>query len=226
MDEGYYIIHAMINMLKRLIQFLFPGNLKKTIRSPLFWLILSGYILRIGLMPTTGQHDVMFMPWTTHFINLGNFNIYAYLYEKFGDVVMNRPAVWAPYPYGFYAFTATWLEALQKLGAMSLVTWNSIWEVAHPARQVFLLKLAYLPFDLTIAYVLFRSCGLTGLALWSLSPAAIYTPFMMGQNDIYATAFAVAGVYAATKSLNISSEKRSIFKPFLDRWQILSCLLL
>jgi len=183
-------------------------------------------VLRIIVMPITGQHDVMFMPWMTHFINQGHFNLYAFLHERFGDIVMRRPAVWAPYPYGFYALTASWLEFLGKLRLLDLATWDSVWRVPHPARLVFLFKAAYLPFDLAIGYILYRVCGRIGLALWAWSPAAIYTPFMMGQNDIYATAFTVAGVYAAAKSIQITSQEQCTTPLSLNKWAVLSSVFL
>jgi hypothetical protein len=180
------------------------------LKSPWFWFVGAGYILRIVFMPITGQHDVMFMPWMTHYINLGHFNLYAFLNERFGNIVIQRVGgVWAPYPYGYFLFTAGWLEFLEKLGLVDLVNWESIWQVAHPARLVFLFKAAYLPFDLCIGYILYQTCGRVGLALWAWSPAAIYTSFMMGQNDIYATTFAVAGTYTASKAIQIASEDRS-----------------
>ncbi len=178
-------------------------------------------------MPVTGQHDVMFMPWMSHFINLGHFNLYAYLYEKFGSIVLERAGgVWAPYPYGFYLFTAAWLEVLEKLRLVDLSTWDSIWQVSYPARSVFLFKAAYLPFDLCIAYILYRTAGRLGLALWAWSPAAIYTSFMMGQNDIYATAFAVAGIYAASKAVWMRSEDYSVSHLLPEKWAALSVILL
>lgn len=177
-------------------------------RSPWFWFVFAGYTIRIVLMPVTGQHDVMFMAWMTHFINQGHSDIYAFLYTHFGDIVMHRPGVWAPYPYGFYIFTAGWLAILEKIGAINLSAWDSIWQVAHPARYVFLLKLAYLPFDMAIGYILYRNTGENGLILWALSPIAIYTPFMMGQNDIYATAFTMLGVHTAASSIESTQDDK------------------
>lgn len=203
----------------------------ETLRSPWFWFIAAGYMLRIFFMPLTGQHDVMFMPWMTHFINQGHFNLYAFLFDKFGDIVMHRPGVWAPYPYGFYAFTAGWLEFLDRIGAWNLDNWDSIWVVLNPARSVFLLKAAYLPFDLMIGFVLFRVGGRLGLALWAWSATAIYTPFMMGQNDIYATAFATIGIYAAARSIQIADSRHTLSQSFsnrllLNKWAILASILL
>jgi hypothetical protein len=194
--------------------------------APCFLLALAGYLFRLAVMPLTGQHDVMFMPWMTHYINLGNFNIYAYLYKTFGERVMHKPAVWAPYPYGFYAYTSLWMEMLKMLGLVNLSSWDSIWEVAFPARLVFLFKAAYIPFDLVIAYVLYRTTGGLGLALWAWSPAALYSPFMMGQNDIYATAFAVAGVGAAAKSLRLNLQDKDQAHLMPDRWAVLCSILL
>ncbi len=177
-------------------------------------------------MPITGQHDVMFMPWMTHFINLGHWNIYSYLSSTYGDIVMHQPAVWAPYPYGFFFSTALWIGLWDKLINLNLLNWNAIWQVAQPARYVFLFKLAYLPFDFAIAYFLYRTAGRFGLILWVWSPAVIYTPFMMGQNDIYATAFCTAGIYFAAKSIDLQNELARIPGKILDRWALLSALLL
>jgi hypothetical protein len=201
-------------------------SLQSVVRSPWFWLIVAGYLLHVLIMPVTGQHDVMFMPWMSHFINQGHLNLYSFLYENFGEVVMHRPGVWAPYPYGFYALTAVWLNLLDKAGAVNLAAWDSIWQVAYPARHVFLFKFPYLVFDLFIGYILYRTGGRVALALWAWSPAALYTPFMMGQNDIYATAFAAAGVYAASRSSRTSAQAQSVQICSLDKWAILSSILL
>ena len=201
------------------------SRLDRAVRSPWFWLILLGYLLRLVLMPITGQHDVMFMPWMTRFINQGHLNLYSYLYKTFGEVAMQRPGIWAPYPYGFYALTAAWLAVLDLAGAVDLSSWNTIWGVSYPARSVFSLKLLYLPFDLGIGYIMFRTGGKVAFTLWAWSPAAIYTPFMMGQNDIYATFFAVAGVYAATKA-SLPVQTPASTKRYLDKWALLSSVFL
>lgn len=195
-------------------------------RSAFFWLVVLGYLARIFFMPITGQHDVMFMPWMTHFINLGNFNLYNYLFETYGQVVMVRPGIWAPYPFGFYAFTSIWIGFLEKVSGLNLAAWNSIWEVSHPARQVFMLKLAYLPFDLAIAYFLYRYAGRKGILLWAWSPVAVYTPFMMGQNDIYATAFSTAGIYFASREIGSHPEEPSKASRVPCKWGIISSLLI
>lgn len=177
---------------------------RRAARSRWFWLIFGAYALRLLLAPLAGQHDVMFMAWQAHFINLGHLNLYAYLHRAFGDTVLG-PIVWAPYPYGFYAYTAGWLWLLERLQVVDLAQWSAVWEVAHPARLVFFLKLAYLPFDLGIGYLLSRCGGRRASplawALWAWSPLAVYTPFLMGQNDLYAVAALTAGVFGAYRAL-------------------------
>jgi len=172
-------------------------------RSTALWLIVGAYLLRLVLMPVTGQHDVLFMPWLARLVAQGHLNLYAHIYERFGHMVMQGPAVWAPYPYGFWAWTATWFRALDALGLVHLAEWDAVWSVARPARTVFLAKLAYLPFDVGIGFLLSRLVGghdgLAAWATWAWSAAALYTPFMMGQNDVYATASVVAAVYLAAR---------------------------
>ena len=194
----------MLRAAKRVLQRWLSSG--RWLRSSYLWLIVSGYLVRIALMPVTGQHDVMFMAWQANFVTQGHLHVYEYLYEQFGEAVMSHPAVWAPYPYGYYVFTSLWVTLIKGLGLVDLAQWQGIWEVTRPARVVFLLKLAYLPFDVLIGYVLYRAGGRIGgtlsWALWSWSPTAVYTPFMMGQNDVYATALTVAGLYAASRSIS------------------------
>ncbi|MBV7337934.1 hypothetical protein KFU94_58830 [Chloroflexi bacterium TSY] len=162
----------------------------------------------------------------THFINEGHLNLYAYLHERFGEVVMQRPGVWAPYPYGFYALTSIWMELLDRAGAIDLSGWASIWKVPRPARSIFLFKLLYLPFDLAITLMLLRSLGRTASLLWVWAPAAIYTPFMMGQNDIYATTFTVAAVFAAQKAIQTITIPHPTSTRSGRRWMVQCALFL
>ena len=47
----------MVRIMPKLA--LISGSLANAFKSPWFWLIVSGYLLRILLMPLTGQHDVI-----------------------------------------------------------------------------------------------------------------------------------------------------------------------
>jgi len=211
----------------KLRQKMLMNKIRALLKSPWFWAVGVGYLVRIVFMPATGQHDVMFMPWMAHFINLGHYNLYAFLHNEFGNVILTREAgVWAPYPYGFYLFTSGWLEFLEKTGLVQLISWDAVWEVANPARYVFLFKTAYIPFDLCIGYLIYRVTGRLGLTLWAWSPVALYTPFMMGQNDIYATSFAVMGTYAASRALRKDSEVHSESRVLPNKWAVFSCMLL
>jgi len=196
------------------------GEINNVIHNRWFWVIFSGYLLRIVFMPLTGQHDVMFMPWQAHFMIVErNLNVYALLHKLFGDIVMIRPGVWAPYPFGFYSLTAVWEWVLNGLQLIHVAGWNQIWEVAQPARYVFLFKLIYLIFDLALGWTLYKTAGVKAMALWAWSSAAIYTPFLMGQNDIYPTAFTTFGLYTA--GLAVKTRADSDWKGFFPGWRSL-----
>ncbi|MBA3468263.1 MAG: hypothetical protein H0T53_01340 [Herpetosiphonaceae bacterium] len=168
-----------------------------------FLLIAAGYLLRLVLMPTTGHHDTLFMPWHAHFISQGHWNVYEYIHQTYGDGVLRVP-VWAPYPYGFYAFTAFWAKVFNSVGLLDMANWPWPWIVAQPARLAFLFKLLSLPFDLVIGMILAqvggKQRGLLMWALWTWSATVLYM-VMMGQNDFYPTAFMVAGLYLAYQAV-------------------------
>ncbi len=185
-------------------------RLRQAVKSPWFWLILAGYALRVLLMPITAQHDALFMPWMTHFMLDGHWNLYAYLYDTFGPGVIKGLFVWAPYPYGFYLYTAGWLWLWDRLHLLTLAGWEQVWGLPHVARQLFIAKLAYLPFELLIAAMMYRVGGRKTLALWAWSPLAFYTPFVMGQNDLYATALAALGVHVAARAVRTTRASRYI----------------
>jgi hypothetical protein len=191
------------------------------LKSPWFWILLSGYILRLFVMPLTADHDAMRLPWIAHAINLGNLDIYNYFYDKFGEIVLAPQDIWTPYPSGLYFFTAGWLEVLERFNLVDLVSWDVIWQVAQPARYLFLFKAAYLPFDLAIAYLLFRTSGPLGAGLWAWSPVALYGPYMLGQPDIYPVAFACAGAFFAAKSVRHVAANRADSSLLPNKWAIL-----
>ena len=182
-------------------------------RHSWFLLITFGYLLRLVLMPTTGHHDTLFMPWHAHFISQGHWNVYDYVHQAYGDVVLRVP-VWVPYPYGFYAFTAFWAKAFASVGLLDIASWPWPWIVAHPARLAFLFKLLSLPFDLATGIILSRvggkRRGLMMWALWTWSATVLYM-VMMGQNDFYPTAFMVGGLYLASRAIQL--------QPALQPWR-------
>lgn len=162
-------------------------------------LVVVGYSARLLLMPLTGHNDVLFMPWHAHFVAQGHFNVYDHLLNTYGEHVINMP-VWAPYPYGFYAYTGFWAKIYDLFGLIDLNNWPSAWAIEHPMRAVFLFKLLYLPFDILIGWVLKRSIGMSALMMWALSPTAIYM-LSMGQNDVYATTSMVLATALVAQSL-------------------------
>lgn len=175
-------------------------------------------------MPLMGQNDVMFMPWMTAYLSIDNLNIYSTLHNEFGDVVLKEPAVWAPYPYGYYALTAAWIHFTQLFSGIDLSTWYWAWGVTDPARHVFYFKLLYLPFDCLILYTLYTKIGALAGQLWAWSPVAIYTPFMMGQNDVYATALTVVAVWSLNRYHVAQVKDIQLSKPF--QWAVAAAILL
>ncbi len=172
--------------------------------APIF-LVMLGYTARLLIMPVTGHNDVLFMPWHAHFVAQGHFNVYEHLLNTYGDSVINIP-VWAPYPYGFYAYTGLWTKIYDLLGLIDISNWSSTWALAHPMRAVFLFKLIYLPFDILIGWGLKRSIGMIALIMWALSPTALYM-LAMGQNDVYATTSMVLGTALVGQALAASEQK-------------------
>ena len=179
-------------------------------------------------MPVTGQHDVMFMPWHAHFILTDHrWNIYALLYQKFGDIVLTHPGIWTPYPYAFYFLTSIWLKILDGFHLIQVANWITTWDVAYPARYVFLFKLLYLFFDLGVGIALYKHFNIKAWALWSWSSIVLYTPFLMGQNDIYATAFMAWGLCAASQAISINATgERKATSLIPSHWAICSAVLL
>ncbi len=167
--------------------------------APVGWIILAGYLARFLIMPLASQHDALYMPWHAHFVAQGHWNVYDYLYTTYGPRVIEMP-VWAPYPYGFYAYTGFAAKIYDFLGLIDLHAWPTTWEIAHPMRAVFLFKLLYVPFDILIGWLLQRVAGRLAWAMWAWSPTGLFM-LAMGQNDVYPTAAMVLATYLVSRSL-------------------------
>ena len=66
------------------------------------------------------------------------------------------------------------------------------------------LKLPYLPFDLGIAYFLFKffknpKNKFLAFTIWMFNPVNLYATYMMGQFDVIPTFFAIAALYFAVR---------------------------
>ncbi len=116
------------------------------------WLILisAAYLIKLTFMPITSQNDLLLNAWQSHSINQGHWNVYAYMAKVYEErnIVTDHPP--APYPYGFYAVTAGWLEVLRLVGLISYEGWTTQWAITNQALWFLLLKLPYLAADIVI----------------------------------------------------------------------------
>lgn len=179
-----------------------------------FVLISAAYLLRLILMPVTGQNDLVLPAWKAHYINQGQWNIYAYMAEVYRDAETDHPP--AAYPYGFYATTAAWLEALRRVNLIDLDEWDKPWNLSNRALSFFLLKLPYLACDLLIGLLLARAArparGLLAWAVWAWSPSAVYL-LLMGQNDLYIALFMALAACLGMRALEAQQGASSSHRP-------------
>jgi len=161
-------------------------------------------LIKLTLMPITSQNDLLLNAWQSHHINQGHWNNYAHITElyKARNFVSPHPA--APYPYGFYALTAVWLETLRLVGLISYEGWTTQWAITNRALWFLLLKLPYLAADIVIGVLLFKSAraryGPLAWATWAWSGSAAYL-LLMGQNDLYPTLFTVSATVLGAQSI-------------------------
>lgn len=174
-------------------------------------LIATAYAIRVLLMPLTSQNDLVLTAWQSHYINQGHWNIYAYmtrLYEERNFVTNHPPAA---YPYGFYAFTAAWLEGLRLAGLIDYNGWTTQWAISGHALWFLLLKLPLLAVDLAIGVLLLKAArpgyGLLAWAGWAWSGSVAYM-LLMGQNDLYPTLFTVLATVLGARALDARQSGR------------------
>ena len=174
-------------------------------------LIATAYAIRVLLMPLTAQNDLVLTAWKSHYINQGHWNIYAYmtrLYEERNFVTNHPPAA---YPYGFYAFTAAWLEGLRLTGLIDYNGWTTQWAISGHALWFLLLKLPLLAVDLAIGVLLLKAArpgyGLLAWAGWAWSGSVAYM-LLMGQNDLYPTLFTVLATVLGARALDARQSSR------------------
>lgn len=139
------------------------------------WLILiGGVILRIFLSFATFHPDIQALSDSGQFVTNG---YRLNLYDFSSDVlVLNYP----PLIYWFF-------------GLINFLFGGNI----------SLLKLSYLPFDILLAFLLYKIVDpkktVLALSLWIFNPINLYASYMMGQFDIIPTFFTVLSIYFITK---------------------------
>lgn len=183
--------------------------------------ILTGLLLRWLLMPTSMQNDALFMPWQASLLLRGELDVWSALQATFGEVAV-RPIPWAAnYPL-YYVLTAGWLRVAGAVGGPAFADWRALagtegigpWVLAAqtiaadlpvPQTALLWLKAPWLALDLLVGVTLWRIAprgrGLLAWAVWSLSPLAIFSPFVMGQSDLLPVACVVLALAAGRYAL-------------------------
>lgn len=178
-----------------------------------FWPLVFGLILRLIVMPITLHPDLWGQSIASYFFAYeGKLNIYDYLLNLPHDNPLSQNFsvrflyIYPPMMY----FTQGLLMFLGRPFADSsfipflIGNVSNIYSYKGLMSQLFWLKLPYLFLDISLAFVLaniFNDANKKKIAftLWMFNPVAIYTSFMMGQNDILPVFFSVLALYFAFK---------------------------
>lgn len=155
-------------------------------------IILLGLILRLILMPFTGQEDL-------RLIQLASQDIFS---SGLASVYATEKSV---YPPPIYLFFAIWQKILTPFLGEHFKIWlilptHSSYQDPFAFRYLFLLKLPYLLFDFGILYLLWRwfkneKEKVVATLVWLFNPVVIYVTYMFGQFDIIPTFFALWAIY-------------------------------
>ncbi|MEK7616934.1 MAG: hypothetical protein AAB414_02680 [Patescibacteria group bacterium] len=141
-----------------------------------FWVILIvGIGLRLFLSLSTLHPDLGALSLGGKFVSDGHIlNLYEFSTDA---LVLNYP----PLIYWFF-------------GLLNLLFGNSL----------YLMKLSYLIFDLTLGLILTKLVNsqnkILTFSLWMFNPISLYATYMMGQFDIIPTFFSVLSIYLALKN--------------------------
>ena len=146
------------------------------------WLILiAGIMLRVFLSFATFHPDIQALSDSGQLVTDGHLlNLYNYSSDT---LVLNYP----PLIYWFFGLL------------------NFLFSGNIP-----FLKLSYLPFDILLAFILYKMVdakkAVLAFSLWLFNPINLYVTYMMGQFDIIPTTFTVVSIYLITKNrLNLAA---------------------
>lgn len=140
------------------------------------WIILIiGILIRVCLSFLTYHPDIQALTDSGQYVTSGHiFDLYNFSSDS---LVLNYP----PLIYWYFGF-------------FNLLTGGSI-----P-----LLKLTYLIFDISLAFLLLKSFdqrkGILAFSLWMFNPVNLYATYMLGQFDIMPTFFTFLSVFLAFKN--------------------------
>lgn len=174
----------------------------------LFWAIIGfAIILRLLLMPITYHSDIQPFDLAGYLFQSGvGANFYDYLPAQSSDSAILKvyPSNLFNYPPAVYFF----LGSVDNV--MTIFTPADIREVflfnvkdsfgkLVTNLHLFSLKLVYIPFDIGIAWLLWRlvekKFRLIVLSLWLFNPVVLFGIYMMGQFDVIPAFFTVLAIY-------------------------------
>ncbi len=182
------------------------------LKSPYLRWLLVGLLIRFLVMPFTIHPDLRALSFGAYLLSFtGNFHLYDYLSSLAATnnvgIVYGGGAF--TYPPAVFFFQGAFMFLLKPFYGPMFGFWlqnNFLNSLLDPSifKYLFLLKLPYLLFDLSLAFLLtflFVSHKDKALAfkLWMLNPVAIYASFAIGQFDIIATFFTIAALILAQR---------------------------
>lgn len=152
------------------------------------WIILSiGVALRVLLSLATYHPDMQVFDLAGKLVAGGNIlDLYDF---SSSSAVFNYP----PAIYLFHGFFST---LFNSLGLSNIYQFNI---------NLALLKLPYLFFDLSVAFILLKLFdsprkSIIAFTLWMFNPVNLFATYMMGQFDVIPTFFIILSVYMAVKN--------------------------
>lgn len=184
----------------------------KFFKKPLVLVLLIGILIRLFLSAITFHPDIQHFDLAGYVLGKGNIlNFYDYTYNLSKDDILlqNYPVALFNYPPAIYfsvgAFDwilTSWTD--QNFHKSFLFDFKEVLGDLRLYLHLILLKIPYLPFDLTVAYLLFNFFNgkrekFLALTLWIFNPWVLYSTYMMGQFDIIPTTFVVLALYMVTK---------------------------
>ncbi len=190
-------------------------------RFLLIGILALGLFLRIGLMPLTFHHDMVFLGYSAGHLAHGETEVFSSYWQKYNPF----PGSTATYPPLFFITTAAF-RVLENHFSPELDNWLEKCWIKYRAdnggqagnavarsyfdspgedllfRNLFLLKSHFLLFDALIAALLFLLISdpkkrLAALGLWAFNPFALITAYSHGQHDLIITSLLTAALFLA-----------------------------
>lgn len=170
----------------------------------IFIVLFLGIVLRLVLACFTFHPDFIIPHLAGRLILGGNFlNLYDYianlsLNDPLSKLLPPYPFHYPPLTFAFFGYVSGVLCSVIPDSFHREVIYNLPYVMGSSQFKILLLlfKLAYLPFDIAIAFLLMRFFEngrdkFLAFVLWIFNPPAIYATYMMGQFDILPTFFVV-----------------------------------